>query len=74
MAAEHLASMPSGAQPPLARQLLEMIAKLPFASDRCNAFAKVRAVLLRTHDLALIRVGHGALGATNLRQYSSAMP
>ncbi len=42
VAAEHLGSMPSGAQPPLARQLLEMIAKLPFASDRCNAFAKVR--------------------------------
>ena len=41
VAAEHLGSMPSGAQPPLARQLLEMIARLPFASDRCNAFAKV---------------------------------
>ncbi len=43
VAAEHLGSMPSGAQPPLARRLLEMIARLPFAGDRCNAFAKVRS-------------------------------
>ena len=41
VAAEHLGAMPSGAQPPLARQLVTMIARLPIAADRCNAFAKV---------------------------------
>jgi len=41
VAAEHLGALPSGSQPALARSLIAMIAKLPVAADRCNAFAKV---------------------------------
>jgi hypothetical protein len=40
--AGHLAALPAGAQPPLARQLVPLIAKLPFAAERAGAFAKVR--------------------------------
>jgi hypothetical protein len=39
--AGHLAALPAGAQPPLARQLVPLIAKLPFAAERAGAFAKV---------------------------------
>jgi len=41
--AAHLADLPSAAQPPLARQLIPLIAKLPFAAERADAFAKVHA-------------------------------
>lgn len=40
-AAGHLADLPAAAQPPLARQLVPLIAKLPFATERAEAFAKV---------------------------------
>lgn len=39
--AGHLAALPAGAQPPLARQLVPLIAMLPFAAERAGAFAKV---------------------------------
>lgn len=39
--AAHLGDLPSGAQPPLARQLVPLVAKLPFAVERADACAKV---------------------------------
>lgn len=37
----HIGVLPSGSQPLLARQLMPMVAKLPFAADRTAALAKV---------------------------------
>ena len=39
--AAHIADLPSASQPPLARQLIPLVAKLPFAAERADAFAKV---------------------------------
>lgn len=41
-ASEHLADLPAAAQLPVARQLVPLIAKLPFARERAEAFAKAR--------------------------------
>lgn len=40
-AAEHLADLPAAEQTTVARQLVPLVAKLPFAAERADAFAKV---------------------------------
>lgn len=56
--ADHLVDLPAAAQPPLARQLVPLIAKLPFATERAEAFAKVhpnkQGSAVRGRDLCLL--------------------